>query len=99
MHAYGALDVFLPVMSGGGSSAGDGGDGGRGGGGGAVVGASSDVEGGGAVVGASSDVEGLGAVVGAASWGGSGAGTLVRCVAPDFDLVGVGATAEVEVTF
>ena len=92
MHAYGALDVFLPVMSGGGSSAGDGGDGGdahdggRGGGGGAVVGASSDVEGG-------------GAVVGAASWGGSGAGTLVRCVAPDFDLVGVGATAEVEVTF
>ena len=89
MHAYGALDVFLPVMSGGGSSAGDGGDahdGGRGGGGGAVVGAASDVD-------------GLGAVVGAASWGGSGAGTLVRCVAPDFDLVGVGATAEVEVTF
>ena len=81
MHAYGALDVFLPVMSGGGSSAGDGGDGGDGGGH------------------ASSGVEGLGAVVGAASWGGSGAGTLVRCVAPDFDLVGVGATAEVEVTF
>ena len=87
MHAYGALDVFLPVMSGGGSSAGDGGDGGRGGGGG---------DGGGH---ASSGVEGLGAVVGAASWGGSGAGTLVRCVAPDFDLVGVGASAEVEVTF
>ena len=86
MHAYGALDVFLPVMSGGGSSAGDAHDGGRGGGGGAVVGASSDVE-------------GLSAVVGASSWGGSGAGTLVRCVAPDFDLVGVGATAEVEVTF
>jgi hypothetical protein len=91
MHAFGTLDVFLQVTSGegsnsatGGSSAdSSGGGGGRGGGGGG----------------------GGGGDGGVASWGGSGAGTLVRCIAPDFDLVapdvdlvGVGGTAEVEVT-
>jgi hypothetical protein len=76
MHAFGTLDVFLPVTSGEGSSSADSSGGGGGGGG-----------------------------EGVASWGGSGAGTLVHCiapdfdlVAPDFDLVGVGGTAEVEVT-
>ena len=79
MHAFGTLDVFLPVTSGEGSSSADSSGGGGGGGGGGGI--------------------------GVASWGGSGAGTLVRCIAPDFDLVapdvdlvGVGGTAEVEVT-
>ena len=82
MHAFGTLDVFLPVTSGEGSNS-------------ATGSSSADSSGGG----------GGGGDRGVASWGGSGAGTLVRCIAPDFDLVapdvdlvGVGGTAEVEVT-
>ena len=85
MHAFGTLDVFLQVTSGEGSNS-------------ATGGSSADSSGGGGGGGG-------GGGIGVASWGGSGAGTLVRCIAPDFDLVapdvdlvGVGGTAEVEVT-
>ena len=85
MHAFGTLDVFLPVTSGEGSNS-------------ATGSSSADSSGGGGGGGGGGDG-------GVASWGGSGAGTLVRCIAPDFDLVapdvdlvGVGGTAEVEVT-